>query len=339
MKQIYLMVLMLFAGNAAYSQQAAVACIQNTFYGLNANNEVISLSLSGGTITNNGVIVSAGSMVNSLAAADDFINGTPQQVFYSSTMDSLSYYDGSNWQAYAADPVTSHNAGGAGAFLYYQTNGGGYPAIIKRFIGTSLTTIFTDSTLNFTVADIGVTNTGNIFFFTGTGASTQFLHEISAAGTMLNTYPLTLYTAGAYGCFVMNNTIYIGIGAAGGNPNTLIPVTVSGGVATAGTGIQMPAVIFKDLAGCSDEATGIFSENEKSLIRIFPNPVSDLMHFEIGGTEPCDMKLTDRAGRDVLVNKFEPGECTVSVAGLPAGIYFARFMMSDRVFNYKILKL
>ncbi|HKR06230.1 MAG TPA: T9SS type A sorting domain-containing protein [Bacteroidia bacterium] len=323
--------------NTAYSQ---FSCVPNTFYGLTSTNEVVSLTLNGTTIINNGVLVPAGATpVNSLAVATDLINGSSQSFFYSSTNDSVTYYNGTNWQSVLFDPVTSHNAGGAGNYMYYQVNSGGNPATIKRFDGVSLNTIYANSNLTFSVADIGVTPAGNIFFFSGQSANSQFLHEISPSGAVLNTWPFVFNSANAYGCFVMNDTIYVGIGPVGGPANSLLPVTISGATVTAGAPMSMPALNFKDLAGCSDEITGIFSSPafEPNAI-IYPNPVTEILHIETAGSATCRLKLMDVSGRLLLDKPLQSG-MEINMSNLKAGVYIAEITIKGKIIFKRIQKL
>lgn len=314
----------------------AVTCAANTFYGLTSTNEIVSLTINGSSVTNNGVISTSMNNINSLAVGNDLINGTSQHIFYSSNVDSITYNDGTIWNPVLFDPVTYHNAGGAGSFVYYMSNA--FPSTISRFTGTALNTILIDSNLTFTVADIGVSNYGTIYYFSGTGASTQFMYEISSTGNLLNTYPLSLFSAAAYGCFVMNNTIYVGIGPSGSPANSIIPITISGMNATVGSPISMPAINFKDLASCIGEVTDVTSVNNSENIVVYPNPSSNIFHCEIPGTGLVEFNISDVSGRIFISKNFNSGKNEIDLSHLANGVYFAKFIFKDEIIIKTIQK-
>lgn len=316
-----------------------VNCSANTFFALSASNDVYSLTINGTSIINNGIVATSVDNLNSLAIGNDLMNGTSQQLFYSTNVDSLKYYDGSNWNFLFYDPITFHNAGGSGPYVYFMSNA--FPSTIKRFTGSALNTILVDSSLTFMVADLGVTNFGTIYYFAGTGATSLFMYEISSTGNLLNTYPINLYSAGAYGCFVMNNTIYVGIGPAGLPANSLIPITISGLIATVGSPIPMPALNFKDLASCTGEVTGINTLSSATLA-IFPNPSSDFINIETGmiDSEGGHLKIYDINSRIIKDEYLKYENLNFSqrnVTDLECGIYFLTIQTKNSTYTGKFI--
>ena len=318
-----------------------VNCSANTFFALSASNDVYSLTINGTSIVNNGIVASSADNLNSLAIGNDLMNGTSQQLFYSTNLDSLKYHDGSNWNFLFYDPITFHNAGGSGPYVYFMSNT--FPSTIKRFTGSALNTILVDSILTFMVADIGVTNFGTIYYFAGTGATSQFMHEISSTGNLLNTYPINLYSAGAYGCFVMNNTVYVGIGPAGRPANSLIPITISGLTATVGTPIPMPALNFKDLASCTGEVTNVNSISSTApQLKLFPNPASEYLNIEteIPETKGGYIKIYDINSRIILEKNINFNERNIfqqNISNLQSGIYFLTLQTETTSYSKKFI--
>ena len=314
-----------------------VNCSANTFYALSASNDVYSLTINGTTIVNNGIVASSSDNLNSLAIGNDLMNGTSQHFFYSSNGDSLKYYDGTNWNFLLYDPVTYHNAGGSGSYVYYMAYS--MPPSISRFTGSALNTIMVDSNLVFTVADIGVSPFGTVYYFAGSAATTQFMYEISSTGNLLNTYSMNLNTSGGYGCFVMNNTIYIGIGPGGSPANSLIPITISGTNAIVGSPLSMPALNFKDLASCTGETTNVSQlEAKEENLSIYPNPAMDMIKLNFTESISFSFELYDVTGSILITkNALNNGE-EISIGQLASGIYFARIQSMDKVYYKTIQK-
>ncbi len=319
----------------------AITCTANTFYGLTSTNDVVSLTINGSSVTNNGIISTSLNNINSLAVGNDLINGTSQHILYSSNDDSIKYNDGTTWSPVLFDPVTFHNAGGVGPFVYYMSNS--FPSTITRFTGSALNTILVDSNLTFMVADIGVTNFGTIYYFAGSAATSHFMYEISSTGNLLNTYSMNLYTAGAYGCFVMNNTIYVGLGPSGSPANSLIPITISSGNAIVGSPIAMPAIHFKDLASCTGEVTNLNSLSESDpQLKLFPIPASECLNIETEIDESKDgyLKIFDINSRIILdknINFNERNLFQQNISDLQSGIYFLTLQTKTTSYSKKFI--
>ncbi|MFZ7113932.1 MAG: T9SS type A sorting domain-containing protein [Bacteroidota bacterium] len=318
-----------------------VNCSANTFYAVSASNDVYSLTINGTTIVNNGIVASSTYNLNSLAVGNDLMNGTSQHFFYSSNGDSLKYYDGTNWNFLLYDPVTYHNAGASGPYIYYMAYS--LPPTISRFTGSALNIIMVDSNLVFTVADIGVTTFGTIYYFAGSGATTQFMYEISSTGNLLNTYPMNLNTAGGYGCFVMNNTIYIGIGPAGSPANSLIPITISGSNAVAGTPMAMPALNFKDLGSCTGEVTNVSTlSGSRKELKLFPNPASEYLKIEteIAESDEGYLKIYDINSRIVIEKNIvfnDKNSFVQNISELENGFYFLTLQTKNSSYSDKFI--
>lgn len=77
--------------------------------------------------------------------------------------------------------------------------------------------------------------------------------------------------------------------------------------------------------GVSDAITG------KGAVTVYPNPATDYLHF----SETCDVELTALSGATVAAAK---GVSTLSVSGLPAGVYVAKVAAASGIATVKVVK-
>ena len=77
--------------------------------------------------------------------------------------------------------------------------------------------------------------------------------------------------------------------------------------------------------GVSDAITG------KGAVTVYPNPATDYLHF----SETCDVELTALSGATVAAAK---GVNTLSVSGLPAGVYVAKVAAASGIVTVKVVK-
>ena len=77
--------------------------------------------------------------------------------------------------------------------------------------------------------------------------------------------------------------------------------------------------------GVSDAITG------KGAVTVYPNPATDFVNF----SETCDVELTALSGATVAAAK---GVNTLSVSGLPAGVYVAKVAAASGIATVKVVK-
>ena len=77
--------------------------------------------------------------------------------------------------------------------------------------------------------------------------------------------------------------------------------------------------------GVSDAITG------KGAVTVYPNPATDFVNF----SETCDVELTSLSGAKVAAAK---GVSTLSVSGLPAGVYVAKVAAASGIVTVKVVK-
>jgi len=312
------------------SSLAGVSCAQGSFWAVYGN-QIISLTLSGNTVTENGSIGTSSG--GSIAFCNNLDGGSYSPTFYSnSTVTKAGYYNGTGWTTCSAAPKWwILNSGGNGNYLYYTSHDSitHFPVGIARYTGSGYVGIYNlpDTSRAITVADLAVDDNGNVWFFTGnhTTLISDTLNAISPTGQFLKKYPFSLNTDNAYGCFMLNSILYIGLGGDNpDHPNTLIPVTIINNSALAGDPISMPAVGYADLASCN--AGSPLSTIENSAIQeisIYPNPVHDILRIVLTTKAGSDARIRMYNEMGVLV--FEKLKVlrdeTIDLSGFPAGIY------------------
>ena len=127
---------------------------------------------------------------------------------------------------------------------------------------------------------MAVDSAGNSYFITkaGTSAMSDFLYIISPTGQVVQQYPFVVNTNNAYGSFLMNGVFYIGLGISNPQyPNSILPVTFTGGSAVAGTPLSLPAgiILNNDLASCNPGyPLGISNTPAIQNFSVTPNPAS-----------------------------------------------------------------
>ncbi|MEP7264761.1 MAG: T9SS type A sorting domain-containing protein [Bacteroidota bacterium] len=363
----WIIVLLLITIGTKHSD-AQINCDAGVFYGIASDRSVYPMTISGSTIILGTPVVAANSNAKyGIAIADLGLGNT----FYSSgtTSIALDYdileYDGTAWQTVLLNPYPNslHNSGGRGNYLYYQyigsSNQTGVDRVSKifRYSGGVLTSVFADSTVFQKVADIAVDNSGNVYFFSGNvqypNTDVSQLNIISSTGNLLATYPVTFDGSNAYGCFIENNILYVGIGPANAvNPNSLLPITISGGTATIGTAIPVPHPIiggtigqpaylnFSDLASCTDQETFISNPIEVAGndITLYPNPVTDYLNIYKADPGISILKIYDVTGRIIFSETLTAENTIVDLDEQPKGMYTVQIISGSKITNHKIIK-
>jgi hypothetical protein len=312
---------------------SGVTCTPNTFWAVYGN-QIYSFTLNNNILTENGLVGPAAG--GSLAFCNNLDGGSYSPTFYSNSWyTKAAYYNGSGWTTCAATPKWwILNAGGNGNYLYYTSidSTTHKPVGIARYNGSSYNSVYSlpDTSRSLTVADLAVDDNGNVWFFTGNPKNlvSDTLHVISPTGQFIKKYPFLLNTDNAYGFFMLNSILYLGLGSSNPDyPNTLIPITISNDEALAGDPIAMPAVGYADLASCNAGSPFTIGENSATHgINVYPNPAKDILHIDLATNSVSPARIRIYAELGMLVfEKLKPGRNeTVDISGFPTGIYFLR---------------
>jgi hypothetical protein len=277
--------LFLFILSIIYIQtnaQKSIQCSTNKFWAINSDSTIEQFTLNAGIITLDSVVVSDGFSLN-LAICNNLDTAINGQTFYNTNSSQIAYYNGSTWALSAVtSPYMIYNGGGNGNFLYFTADVGNGLNTLVRYDGVSLTTVYTipSSSRKIMVADIAADKYGNIWMFSGITGSvyTDSLHIISPSGQIVSEYAVTFNSQAAYGCFLLDDVIYVGFGTGNSSyPHQLIPISTTSGNAVIGTAITIPGNLnYADLASCNTgDAVATEEISNASDIPLFPNPFDD----------------------------------------------------------------
>jgi len=85
--------------------------------------------------------------------------------------------------------------------------------------------------------------------------------------------------------------------------------------------------------------TGIESGNNSELIRIYPNPASDILHFSIPGTFMSNTLIVQNiTGRNVFSGIINEPEFTISLKEYPRGVYIIRIISGEDLCSRLFIK-
>ena len=309
------------------------SCQQNYFYGsIGSGLHELELDASGGTIIDHGLIaVPSVSQLASVAYANDITQNSSNRTFYSTSFLSsmpkgILRWTGSAWVYVLTDSLLYHNSAGYGTFVYFQHSGTPSQVNDQRIsrlnANGTLTPIFTDSSLVFSVADMAIDSVGNVYFFRGTSiGNTTELTVINPAGTIINSFSTTLnHLTTIFGMMFLNDTLYVGQGTTN---NQLFPVIISGTTAALGTSIPMN-ISMNDLASCHPkvgEVNGIHDAILPEGIQFAFSPTSNSFELLNESGSGVRVQLVDMTGRLVFQGEFSIGSSNISVDVLSPGVY------------------
>jgi len=350
-RRIFTFVVLLNLGLIISAQAQPVPdinCSPNVFFGT-VGNTIHRVQFNANSVTDLGIYANSGySTLYSVAYGYDIINNSTNRTLYSATQVfpnpcAILRYNGTSWDTVATDPLTFHNAAGHGRFIYFQHSGSGAindQCIARLNANGTLTKIFTDTTLKFTVADMAVDSTGNIYCFRGPAIGfTSEITVLDTNGVILNSFSTNLNNLSTlYGAMFMNGTLYLGWGTTNG---LILPVIFSGATASLGTGLTVPSGFsMKDLANCHELIVNT-SVNEV-------NEIGPFIYFDpfdgnliIGNNSQFDrIRIYDVSGRIILSKKCEAGSNFFRLDGVRPGIYMVALFQTNTnsIFTRKVLK-
>ncbi len=99
---------------------------------------------------------------------------------------------------------------------------------------------------------------------------------------------------------------------------------------TSGSCTETSACFFFDVLGLPT-----FNASE---VKVFPNPVKDILKIETSVNSFKAIRLFDISGKLLLQNESDSNNINLNVATLPNGVYFLTIKMSDKSGTYKIVK-
>jgi hypothetical protein len=77
---------------------------------------------------------------------------------------------------------------------------------------------------------------------------------------------------------------------------------------------------------------------EKAIIKVYPNPTSDILEIAGLGTETTKVLILNMQGQAVLQNELEKGKTSLSIASLENGLYFCKLTSGTSEATIKFVK-
>lgn len=340
------------------SANAQITCAANTFYGFGNDLNVHKYTISGNTITHNGIVTQyAGFSHLGLAIAN--LDGS--NTFYTSKTSATVLYDfevmkyiSGNWESIYTDNHARLNAAGRGNYLYFQdmfnSIGPQYLNRIERFDGTNMTTIWTDPNVATAVGDLAVDDSGNVYFFTGGfDGVVSSLNVVSPIGEILHSFPISFPGTGAFGCFISGSTIYVGFALQSTTyPNKLLPITIVDGTAVIGTPLTIPTITIgtgpngsinlylSDLESCSPTnllGTSSYQSNHQMNVYASNNQLTILSNHS--GSVIIYNALSQKTSNFIVNENIEKH---IDISSYASGLYFVNFNIDGKIVTKKFLK-
>ncbi len=326
-----------------------IVCGLNSFWAIDANGMIQKFIIDGNTIIPDSIVCTS-APGQSLAVCNNLNNGSFSPTFYTNMSGgNLSYLNGDgSWDTVSqVAPHTYGNCGGSGNYLYLQYSAS-LAGLIIKYDGLSYTTIYSNWTNYFAVADVAVDINENIWFVTSTELSMdKIINVISPSGEIIKQYPLKLNTGNAYGCFLLNDVFYIGLGSGNlFNPNTIIPITFVGDSAYKGTPLIMPPTnTWADFASCYRGGEPNSME-ESSLMfdyKIYPNPAKDVITIELNNlvlkNKTTKVLIYNNIGKLMSEQEICQQKFDINISGFNKGIYVFKIVSDNKTMLKKILFL
>ncbi|HMG14265.1 MAG TPA: T9SS type A sorting domain-containing protein, partial [Saprospiraceae bacterium] len=332
------------------SNLSSLICNPNSFWAY-GNTSIEEYTINGNAIIKTGVSLDKGNTVSGIAFCNNLDGNAFSPTMYSADLTKPEYFDGTVWKSSTVSvPEFILNPGGYGDYLYYvfynQLTGS---KEILRYTGTELKSIYhyPEGVIP-TIADLAVDENGNLWTFSGLNDNklhTDSLSEISPSGQLLHQYAFSFNSIHAYGCFILNKVIYIGLGTDNPDyPNSLVPITIENGLVK--TGIAIPfSGEYSDLAACNaGNPLALNDIEEKSLFTIFPNPSKDYINIKAteNYTGNTELSISNLYGQKFIERHYDylnPIEGSrINLAGLQNGVYILIITTGSHQSSFKIIK-
>jgi len=314
----------------SYATTSGIECTANSFWAITGTG-IDQFTLNEGLITKVGTTTLNGAFDLNLAYCNNLNGGGFGPTFYSTTnFNQPAYFDGTvvvNTQLISPDRLI--NCGGNGNFLYYIMYDASFRSkAIERYDGTSLTSVYSiPDTIMTTVADIAVDDNGNVWLFTGPRNESVILTDtitvVSPGGSVLKQFPFSFNTDNAFGCFLLNGKLYLGLGGANPiHPYSIVPIVLSTGSVSLGEPIPMPVTTgYADMASCSaGNPLSIDQNNELAGISVFPIPFKDELAINSSKYDFLEVVIYDITSREVIHQYFTQS-VTLHTEQLLKGMY------------------
>ena len=193
--------------------------------------------------------------------------------------------------------------------------------------------------------NIAVDNDGNIWSFTGNQAyHCNHIDVISSSGQLIKRYNVDINTILAYGCFLLNNILYLGLGEFNPvYPNTLLPISFTQDSAIIGSPLAMPSGTWNDLASCNT-GTPLSSVNTPLIsdIKFYPNPANDNITIEFQYSninQKYNISIFNINSQLLLQKQLLQQRTKLDISFLTKGVYILKINNNDLLEIIRFIKL
>ena len=352
-----LLLICVFNSNAVYSQRTVhendttlvranaltnVPCNPNTFWLIHQDQNNFSLcNIREYTLINNVIsptgYVLYGAPIGSLAYANDFtINGANSFYNLDTYSNNILVYRGGIWDTIAINlnGYIFSNQAGHGSNIVFQ---GKDTSInfnkIALYNGLNTSIIYTSDYFHSLMPyDLAIDINNNIWFFESNDSN--FILPINLKSYTINNNNVTSYPLhsssnfdGAYGMFILNNKIYVGVGNTNSLfPNCLIPFSIINDTVYQETPILLVAPAQRlDLESCNQGTLTSVSEVPVSLkeLSVYPNPAENqfTVHLPYGSNRNAQLTIYNLQGK-LIETKKASDTAPINCASWARGIYF-----------------
>ncbi|HEX5001163.1 MAG TPA: T9SS type A sorting domain-containing protein [Bacteroidia bacterium] len=340
-------------GEQVFSGQ--VPCHPSSFWVISQNTNLLQeFQLVNSVITPTGITYPSYSFLMGLAYANDNsgISGMSPTFFATGTFSpsSLHVFDGSSWDTISSFPVINFlNCSGFENDVYVDGYTTSSVFSLFHYSNGIISTVYTCPPGRLImVADQAVDANGNVYFFVGPATfpyHTDSLFVMNSSGNLLKSFPVSFNCANAYGCFMLGDTLYVGLGIGNQiNPATLLPVKINQNTATIGTPIPFTFTTgnFSDLESCNPGMpVGLPASVEVAEeLSVFPNPAINHLTVKLpklAGSQIEDVILITPQGRQIHTKYLYNNNDLLQLQfeNMAQGLYFVKIRVGSKIYYGK----
>jgi hypothetical protein len=346
------------------NKTTSVPCNPNTFWGVrfdpnNFNTTIVSeYSLINSVVTPTGYNIYNCPGI-SIAYSNSLVPSIIGNTIYSYDFlvgNTLYGFDGTNWITIVnGNPYYLYH--GAGYQNKLVLDGNLYPfqeTFRKRlfsFNGIGFDTIYsTSNNISISVWDLAIDELYNVWYFEAYDSliSNPFcLNSFNLFTGLKKVYPIkqnSLFSSvEAYGMFIMNNILYVGIGSSNSiYPNKLLPFTIINDSVLLGNPIAFGGDLY-DLESCNQGTLTSVKEVPASFkqLSVYPNPATDQfsVYIPYGTNANAHIIVTNLQGAILEDRLVKDNKIPINCEQWTAGMYLVSVVSIDRgIVTAKVLK-
>lgn len=236
-------------------------------------------------------------------------------------------------------PVYLHNNGGYHEDQYFF-NYEGSITNLYHFNGSSLNLVDTITYPNmFLPGDTAVDSSGRSWVFTGQDDLIANTLRVYNSSGLINSYTCNFNSQGGYGCFFINNQLYIGFSnSTDSDPNfrnSIVPIIINGSTATPGLPIPFPYNSYTDMASCNGQDLATPQNTAGNKLSIYPNPVNDILNIDLEGNI---QSISVYSFQGKLIETCHDIK-TIDFSKFQNGTYIIKILSENNIYYKKIIKI